>query len=482
VETKWLARIVGLVITAVAVGAAFLLAQIVILHPDLGVPTPIKEGLLGEWDLLYSSARPPASVFWAAVALALLAAAGIAIIERYAMRKARLSLNKRETPLSPILIMKETAGRHYPLTLTVLVPAHNEEAALPVTLPALMAQSYQPDRIIVLADNCTDSTIAVAEQHGAEVFVTVNNKRKKAGGLNQVLATFLPTARDNDIVMVMDADTSLDAGFIEAAMDRFRNDRALMSVGGIFYGENGHGLLGQFQRNEYIRYSRQINRRRGKVFVLTGTSSLFRPAALKAVAEARGHTIPGHEGDVYDTIALTEDNELTIALKSLGALMVSPPRCTVVTELMPDRKMLWTQRMRWQRGALDNIGAYGITLATARYWAQQMGIGYSVIALYSYMLMMLITVIAVDTWIWFPFWLLIGAVFIVERIVTVWRGGWKARLLALTLFPELGYDMYLNAIFVKSIWDITWDKKAHWGWEQTEQSVLASEATEGLAP
>ena len=57
-----------------------------------------------------------------------------------------------------------------------------------------------------------------------------------------------------------------------------------MAVGGLFYGEEGSGLIGQFQRNEYIRYAREMRRRRGRVFVLTGTASLFRPVALRTVA------------------------------------------------------------------------------------------------------------------------------------------------------------------------------------------------------
>ena len=36
------------------------------------------------------------------------------------------------------------------------------------------------------------------------------------------------------------------------------------------------------------------------------------------MAAARGVFIPGETGRVYDTAALTEDNELTLALKSLG--------------------------------------------------------------------------------------------------------------------------------------------------------------------
>jgi cellulose synthase/poly-beta-1,6-N-acetylglucosamine synthase-like glycosyltransferase len=189
---------------------------------------------------------------------------------------------------------------------------------------------------------------------------------------------------------------------------------------------------------------------------------MFRPRALREVAEQRGNTIPGNHGDVYDTVALTEDNELTIALKTLGALMISPSECRVVTELMPTLATLWRQRLRWQRGALENIGAYGITPATFRYWAQQIGIGYSVIALYAFMLMMAITVLAVDRWIWFPFWAGLGILFVTERVVTVWKGGWRARVRAALLFPELLFDMYLNTIYVKGIIDLTLGRQPSW--------------------
>jgi cellulose synthase/poly-beta-1,6-N-acetylglucosamine synthase-like glycosyltransferase len=475
VETTWLARIIGLVIGAAAIGAAVLLWVAVGLDVNVNPFPPIQEGFLLGWDFLYARVRPPARVFWAAVSIAILAASSVALVERIAAARLRRSLDPRETPLAPIVQMEQTVWDSTPVSVTVLIPSHNEEAILPSTLPALLSQSRRPDRVIVVADNCTDGTVAVAVANGVEWFETAGNSEKKAGALNQVLAGLLPTLGDNDVVMVMDADTSLDQGFIAEAVRRFENDRALMAVGGIFYGEEGHGMLGQFQRNEYIRYSRQINRRRGRVFVLTGTSSLFRPAGLRSVAAARDVTIPGRQGDVYDTSALTEDNELTIALKSLGAIMVSPPPCTVVTELMPTWTTLWRQRMRWQRGAVENIGAYGLTPATARYWGQQVAIGYGTIAIYAFMLLMLITILAVDQWVWFPFWLGIGAIFVLERIVTVWRGGWRARLLAASLFPELAYDMYLSAVFVKGLLDITLGRVARWGHVSRGKGPLAAE-------
>jgi cellulose synthase/poly-beta-1,6-N-acetylglucosamine synthase-like glycosyltransferase len=475
-ETTWLARIIGLVIGGAAIAAAAGLWFAIGVDSDVNPVPPIQEGFVLGWDFLYARVRPPARVFWAAVCIAVLAASSIAMVERFAAARSRRSLDRLETPLAPIVQMARTTWDSSPVTVTVLIPAHNEEAILPSTLPALLSQSRPPDRVIVVADNCTDGTVAIAEANAVEWLETVDNREKKAGALNQVLAHLLPTLGDNDVVMVMDADTFLDQGFIAEAVRRFENDRALMAVGGIFYGEEGHGILGQFQRNEYIRYSRQINRRRGRVFVLTGTSSLFRPAGLRAVAAARSVTIPGRHGDVYDTQALTEDNELTIALKSLGAIMVSPAPCTVVTELMPTWTALWRQRMRWQRGAVENIGAYGLTPSTARYWGQQVAIGYGTIAIYAFMLLMLITILAVDEWVWFPFWIAIGMVFVLERIVTAWRGGWRARLLAATLFPELAYDMYLSAVFVKGLADITFGRVARWGHVNRGNAATVAEA------
>jgi len=43
--------------------------------------------------------------------------------------------------------------------------------------------------------------------------------------------------------LCMDADTVLDDGFLAAGIQRFTSDRALMAIGGLFYGESGHGLL-----------------------------------------------------------------------------------------------------------------------------------------------------------------------------------------------------------------------------------------------
>ena len=470
-------RLVGVVIFGTALLGAVALVWAVSAGDHDQRDAPARGLLFGVWDVLYETEAPSPRVIVVAAALALLFAAGVAVIERRIATGSRRGFDPSHQPLAPRVVMAETRGTYAgPVTVTVLIPAHNEEAALPQTLTSLLGQSHRPERVVVVADNFTDRTVEIARAHGVDVFESVNNEHKKAGALNQALATVLPGQGENDVVMVMDADTTLDAGFVEHAVRRFTDDRALMAVGGLFYGEEGGGLLGQLQRNEYTRYARELRRRRGRVFVLTGTASLFRPRGLRTVAAERGRSLPGVPGDYYDTVVLTEDNELTLALKALGALVVSPSDCTVVTEVMPTWRALWAQRLRWQRGALENLGAYGPRPHTFRYWAQQLGIGYGVIALVTYLALMLVMILAMDDWIWFTFWIGIGTLFTLERVVTVWRGGWRARLLAATLFPELGYSLYLDVVYLKGIVDITLNREAAWKHVvQTQRGVMVGD-------
>ena len=461
---RFFQRTVGLaVIVIVLLAAGLLWWGIAVTDPPV-LWEPAQLTLAGAWKILYSTELPHLGVLATAVGIALLLVLFVVISERVvAGRYRRADTEVTGLPLAPRAVMERTRGVFAgDVTVTVLIPAHNEEASLPLTLRSLQQQTAPPARVVVVADNCTDRTVAVAREHGAEVFETVGNTHKKGGALNQALQDLLPGLGDNDTVMVMDADSQIGDDFLAEAMRRFSDDRALMAVGGLFEGEEGHGLLGQFQRNEYTRYQREIRRRDGRVFVLTGTASVFRSAALRAVADARGTELPGTHGEVYDTFALTEDNELTIAIKSLGGLTISPTACSVVTELMPNWRMLWAQRLRWQRGALENLGAYGVTPQTLRYWAQQIGIGYGVLALFTYFALIILMIVAMDTWVWFPFWIGIGVLFAIERTVTVWRGGWRARIIAMLVFPELVYDCFLNFAFLRGVFEIAFGRRATW--------------------
>lgn len=379
-----------------------------------------------------------------------------------------------EPPSWPLSAIPEGASTPARVHCTVLIPAHDEEAVLALTLESLRSQRRQPDRVLVVADNCTDATVDIARRHGVEAMETRGNTQHKAGALNQVLQPLVAAAGVDDVVLVMDADSTISPDFLETALGLLESDPDLMAVGGLFSGEDGGRLLGQMQRNEYLRYQRVLGRREGRVFVLTGTASVFRCYALRAVSEARGSLIPGRTGDVYDTQALTEDNELTLALKSLGAEMTSPPQCRVTTEVMATWRDLARQRLRWQRGALENVGAYGITRTTAQYWAQQVALAYGVVALNAYFLLMTVALLASDRLQWSPLWVAIGLLFLVDRVVTAWAAGWAGRLLAAPVLPELAYSWFLQLSLVRAFVQIGTHRTAGWNYVPRPAATLAT--------
>src|SRR5207248_3658459 len=69
--------------------------------------------------------------------------------------------------------------------------------------------------------------------------------------------------------------------------------------------------------------------------------------------------------------SVTEDYEITLALKSLGLRCLCAPGCTASTELMPTWQHLFRQRLRWQSGTLTALRQYGFTRATWTNWSRQ---------------------------------------------------------------------------------------------------------------
>ncbi len=128
--------------------------------------------------------------------------------------------------------------------LTAVIPAHNEARSIAATIWSLRRQSRVPDRVLVVCDNCTDETADIALLNGAEVMCTVGNTAKKAGALNQALARLLPCLRDDDQVLVMDADSHLNPAWLAAAARALRRSEAGGAVCGVFLGEPGGGLVG----------------------------------------------------------------------------------------------------------------------------------------------------------------------------------------------------------------------------------------------
>ncbi|MGP3770641.1 glycosyltransferase family 2 protein [Streptomyces sp. SDT5-1] len=347
------------------------------------------------------------------------------------------------------------------MTLVALIPAHNEQDRIVATLAGLYRQTVRPDRIVVVADNCTDRTARIAAYCGAEVFEPTDNKDKKAGALNQAMAPLIADLADEDLVLVQDADTVLNPEFVRCAVEAME-DPTIGAVGGIFYGEPGGGLLGQLQRMEYQRYALEIRRKNNEAVVLTGTGSLFRAGVLRQVRRARLDGVIGGGESYYSLASLTEDDEITKAVKTLGYRTVSPDGCWLVTEVMPSVGKLWHQRLRWQRGALENLRDYGWTPVTRKYFGQQFMLGVGALALGLFFLFAVLNLAIVGWGGLSLFWSSIMLIFVVERTLTVRRLGWRATLLALPLIPELLYDVFRQAVFVRSLVDLVLRREAHW--------------------
>jgi len=185
-------RAIGLVILGAAIGAAALLWAAVAAEGPASDKAS-AEVVLGAWRVIYDTQAPTPRVLLAAVALAIMFAAGVALVERRIVKRSRRSANQLAHPLAPKIVMAATYDVYAgPLTVTVLIPAHNEEVSLAPTIASLHSQSHRPERVIVVADNCTDSTVTVARRAGVEVFESVRNTHKKGGALNQALKHLLP--------------------------------------------------------------------------------------------------------------------------------------------------------------------------------------------------------------------------------------------------------------------------------------------------
>ncbi len=284
---------------------------------------------------------------------------------------------------------------------------------------------------------------------------------KKAGALNQALDVLLPELSDDDAILVMDADSLLAPTFVAEARRHLRD--GVGGVGGVFTGREGGGFVGMLQRNEYARYARDVARLKGKVLVLTGTATLFSVRTLRHVVSARvDGSLPGGAAQVYDTNVLTEDNELTLALLHLGYKVISPKGCRLTTEVMESWPALYRQRLRWKRGAIENLRDYGLTRVTASYWGRQLFTFLGLVVTLAYIVSLGFSLALDQTIQLHPLWLAVTGIFVAERVVTVRSRGPLQMALAGILLVEMTFDVFLQAVHGKAIWDVALGTERRW--------------------
>jgi cellulose synthase/poly-beta-1,6-N-acetylglucosamine synthase-like glycosyltransferase len=201
--------------------------------------------------------------------------------------------------------------------------------------------------------------------------------------------------------------------------------------------------------------------------VLTGTGTVFKIGFLRELRQARRDgRIPdlGHAGGVYDISALTEDNELTLCAKELGYRVVSPKDCTVKTAMMPTLASLYRQRLRWQRGALENLISHGLNRHTAPYAIRQVLTYFGVLFLPFYLWTLTVALIVQSSLNFFqPLWVGVAVLYVAEQTFSVRKGGWRAVLVSLAVLPEIFLNVFLNVVYVISYYGSLFATDEKWG-------------------
>jgi glycosyltransferase involved in cell wall biosynthesis len=115
------------------------------------------------------------------------------------------------------------------LTLTIVIPAYNEQSYLPACLDSIADQTVMPKEVIVVDNNSHDQTVKVAQQYS---FVKII-KEKRQGVFFASRAGF--NMAKSDIIGRIDADTLLPPDWIETVIDEFRLNKAAAVTGPVNY-------------------------------------------------------------------------------------------------------------------------------------------------------------------------------------------------------------------------------------------------------
>ena len=232
-------------------------------------------------------------------------------------------------------------------SIAILMPAHDEASGIAPVIAAVKARLSVQDRLLVVADNCSDDTARIAARAGAEVVERVDPVRRGKGyaldfGVRQL------SARPPEIVVIVDADCIVEGD----ALDRLAHQCAATGLPAqalyLMHAPAGAGARLHIAAFAWI-VKNQVRalgyRRLGLPCQLMGTGMAFPWSLIRAAPLASGHIV--------------EDLQLGLDLAAAG----TPPRfCpdALVTSMFPSRADgIESQRTRWERGHLSVIAQVG---------------------------------------------------------------------------------------------------------------------------
>jgi cellulose synthase/poly-beta-1,6-N-acetylglucosamine synthase-like glycosyltransferase len=227
--------------------------------------------------------------------------------------------------------------------VAVLVPAHNESTVIDATLRTLRPQLLTGDRLLVVADNCSDNTAALARLAGAEVVERRSVDQRGKGYALDFGVRHLADAAP-DVLIIVDADCQVSEGFVERlAICCIDSQRPVQSLN-LMRAPAGSGLkvqLAEFAWCVKNRARPQGWARLGLPCQLMGTGMAFAWRDLPLIDLASGHIV--------------EDLKMGLDFCRSGKPPLFCPDALVTSYFPRSEEGLTTQRTRWEHGHLGVI-------------------------------------------------------------------------------------------------------------------------------
>ncbi len=242
---------------------------------------------------------------------------------------------------APSVVDPNSVEVHSP-TVSVLIPAHNEEAVIRELVTDLLDQDYPHLEVIVVAHNCRDRTAGILRDIRDDRLHVLELKTQKAGkalALNHGLRH-----ASGEVVAQFDADNRvLDRKIIRRAVVYFLAEPGTDVIQARIEAKNEEAnLLTRLQAVEYRVFSHLFWGGRNAIGLpcpIGGTGVFFRREILERV---RG----------WDN-ELVEDYDLYCKLVLAGAEIAYKPDLETLDEKPTTWRTLLRQRSRWQSGHMQ---------------------------------------------------------------------------------------------------------------------------------
>jgi cellulose synthase/poly-beta-1,6-N-acetylglucosamine synthase-like glycosyltransferase len=227
--------------------------------------------------------------------------------------------------------------------VAVLVPAHDEAAGIRETLEALVAQLAAGDRLLVVADNCSDDTATIARTCGAEV-VERRNRDLRGKGYALDFGVSSLEADPPQVVVIVDADCLVAPGAIERiARASAASGRPVQALYLMRAPRPARVPMAIAEFAWRVRnHVRPLGMHRlGLPCQLTGSGMAVPWRAIRSISLASGHIV--------------EDMKMGIDLARAGVPPMFCPDALVTSQFPRNAEGARSQRTRWEHGHLSMI-------------------------------------------------------------------------------------------------------------------------------